>query len=82
MPAETKTRREVALERALIALHAVKHPLKDVAASMLIGLIGAESAKRRGEVAVHDEATVRKALHVELVRMGLPNEVIAALKWV
>lgn len=88
---ETKSRRELALERALAALVKVAHPSKDVVADMIIMLIGAEGARRRGEpevvrqvldgrVYVRDAAAVRRALHVELVRMGLPAEVVVALK--
>lgn len=76
---ETKTRREAALEQALAAVLKVGHSSREVVADMLIGLITAEGARRRGEP-VRDESKVRRALHVELVRMGLPAEVLAALK--
>lgn len=76
---ETKTCREAALERALAAVMKVAHPSRDVVMDMLIGLITAEGARRRGEP-VRDESMVRRALHVELIRMGLPTEVLAALR--
>jgi len=70
---EQKTRREAALEKALAALLKVTHPSKDVVADMLISLIMAEGREA-------DTSALRKALHVELVRMGLPMEVLAALR--
>ena len=89
---EQKTRREVALERALMALLKTAHPLKEVAADMLIGLIQIETERRTRDVLTNKQAADtwapvaknrearRRAWHVELVRMRLPREVVAALQ--
>lgn len=64
---------------------------RQAAADFIIGLIQAEGDRRRGKpervVTVHDgeehvrdAALVRRAWHVELARMNLPKEVLAALR--
>lgn len=86
-----KTQRELALERALQVLWHSRCENKEIVADMLIGLIGQEGDRRAGrpEVTrqifdgveyVRDAAVIRKFTHLELVRMKLPPEVLAALR--
>jgi hypothetical protein len=79
------TAREAALLRALEALsnRDMEHAYKGNAADYLIQLIGHEERRRSGTVTPEETermATVSRALCVELVRMGLPAEVLAALR--
>lgn len=89
--AEQKNRRALAIEKALATLRKVRHPLKEYVMDLLIGLLQAEGARRRGEpevvrrtiqgeVHVRDAAVVRRALHVAIVRFQLPLEVLVALR--
>jgi hypothetical protein len=78
MDAATKTAREAALEKALAALLKARHPMKGEAADYLIGLIAQETQARQSGKPTNEAH--RRAWHVELVRMGLPLEVLSALK--
>jgi len=92
MEAETKTRREVVLEKAIGVLNkpTTRCEKKSIAMDFLIGLLADETARRKGRADVvstvidgaryvTDHVKARKALHLELVKLGLPPEVIAVL---
>lgn len=85
--------RERALVKAVGVLQRVAHPMKEPALDLLIGLAGMEAAARRGEPAMRevrdgagnvidvvDLVRQRKLVSTELVRMKLPEEVLAALR--
>jgi hypothetical protein len=81
------TGREAALVRALEALRdgagEIKYGSPSTAADYLIQLIGHEQAKRAGTATDAEKERMKavgRALNVELVRMGLPDDVLKALR--